>query len=222
MAFVALLSVSASAAVLHDGDFELLDQWQAYHGSVSVDAAGVGAWWVGGDSTGWAAYGGGVAPQGSTCVGDADGYGASCGLTQYAPVGSDWDRVSIDFDFLLWKGEGSTRVTFGLFGWSEGDTIDLSSAGPGGDAVELLALTTLSSPAYSGDNSPSDDFTHAHYEADLSGGIDYVGVWIQYRLNGGSFYLDDVTMDATLIPEPTTIVIFACSAAAIGIRRRRN
>ena len=207
---------------LTDGGFEAPGSWNAYSATVQVNSSNSGSWWVGGDNSGWIRQGDpSYAYAGQYCAGDADGYGGSNGIVQFVPVDGGNDEVSVSFYHLLWYGEGSTSMQYGVYGWNEGDTIDLGSGGPGADATVILGPKTLNQPQYYGDGSPYDDYSlETASDTFTAGQFNYVGIWMQYELDGGSFYVDDVGVD--LAPEPATMLLLCGAAGPLLLKRRRN
>jgi len=208
---------------LADGGFEDPASWQVYHDSVTVQAANASKWWVGGDATGWTRPLASEYPfpplSGQACAGDNDGAGPSAGLVQFVPAGGTHTTVSVSFHYLLWAGADVTTFTYGVFGWNEGDVIDLGMAGPGLEANVLVGPTTLAQPEYYGDWPPADHYTLQTETATFGPGqYDYIGVWFQYELAGGSFYLDEATLATT--PEPTSLSLLGFAGLTL-LRRRR-
>ncbi len=200
---------SFGATTLIDGGFETTAAWAGPASDVTASAADAGVWWTGPDT-------------GEYCAGDADGYysGAfSGGLLQFVAV-NGMHSVSLSFDYLLWRGEyGSTKMHYAVYGWEESDSIDLTAAGPGADATAIIGPTLLTSPVYSGAAPPKSHYTSASDTGAFApGAFDYVGVWIDYRLLGGSFYIDNVQME--LLPEPATLSLLGLGGIVL-LRRRR-
>lgn len=215
------LCAAGADTLLADGGFESASAWDAYHTSVTASAGNAQQWWVGGDSTGWQRPGAFYPRSGSYCAGDPDGVGDSAGLVQFVPTGGTHTSVTVRFHYLLWAGTDVTRLTYGVFGWDEGDTIDLSPAGPGPDANVLVGPTELTEPGYYGTWPPGDHYTEQLETASFGQGqYDYVGVWFQYSLDGGGFYLDDATL--TMTPEPTSLTLLGLGGLALLRRRNRK
>jgi hypothetical protein len=216
-------SPALGANVLTDGGFETSAAWAGNHSSVSVSAANANRWWAGEPLDEWIRKTGSTYPHsGQYCAGDPDGVSVpSSALVQFVPVNGT-HTINLQFYYLLWLGEwGDTSMTYAVYGWNEGDTIDLSASGPGGDATVILAPKTLSTPQCPIYGIPSEN-----YGLETAGGtflpdqFDYVGVWVQYELFGGSFYLDDVQMQ--LLPEPATGLMLLAGAAGLRMISRRK
>lgn len=206
---------------LADGGFEDPASWQAYHHSVTVQPDTASTWWVGGDTAGWGHQQSYYPHTGLSCAGDNDGVGISAGLVQFVPAGGTHTSVSVGFHYLLWKGEGESSLTYAVFGWDEGDVIDLSETGPGADGDLLVGPTTLDEPVYRYDPwPPADGYQEQQETATFGPGqYDYIGVWFQYELDGSSFYLDDVSVTTT--PEPTSLALLGFAGIALLRRRKR-
>lgn len=224
-----LLVISALSGIcladsLNDGDFETAAAWAGATGSLTANAANASQWWYGSGTNVWIRQGKpGYAPMGQYCAGVMDGMGPSVGLLQFVPLNEEI-KVTVDFLYLLWRGDfGETSARYGVYVWKEGDLIDLSETGPGPAATEILSGTLVPPPSYGGAGNPKDYFAAWSHEAPLvnSSQYDYIGFWIQYEIWGGSFYVDDVKLNLTPVPEPATLGLLAAGTVAIFFRRRR-
>lgn len=210
-----------SAVSLNDGDFETLEAWSGSTSVVTVNAASASKWWFGDEPLGWIRQGDPkYAPVNQFCAGVVDGYGRSGGLVQFVPV-TDETSFTLSFRYLLWFGDMEpTTVDYAVVGWHADDVIDLSTNGL--DATPKILSGALSSPEYYGQGDPAPYFTlfSASHSIDATE-YDYIGVWFRYTIDGGSFYVDDVKMNLTPVPEPATLGLLGLGGMAFLLRNRR-
>lgn len=218
--FVAVASETRAADALTDGGFEMSTAWSPPSPAVTVNAINASQWWIGPETDTWARIDtAGYARTGNYCASDTDGFGGSGGLVQFVPV-ADAHIIDVSLEYVLWKGDhGETTATYTLYGWDAGDTITLDSSGPGPAATEIVSVD-LVSPAFPGGADPKDVYNPSSCSGQiLPNTYDYVGLWIEYEIWGGSFFVDNVSMN--LSPEPGTLAVLGAGALLL-IRRRRK
>ncbi len=227
MTAVMLIGVNVcTAASLYDGDFEDDNSWAGTTptGTLTADDSVAHLWWFGQDTNGWIHQeGGNYAASGNKCAGCLVGYGTSGGLMQLVPITNEIN-LSLSFQYLLWTGDrGNTTADYAIVGWNEGDVIDLGNldmTNPGN--LDVILSGHLTTPTYPGDNNPGASYAppYGTTTSITPDTYDYVGIWFQFKLNGGSFYVDDVNLNITPVPEPATIALLGLGGLIIVLRRR--
>lgn len=218
----ALISANvSSAATLTDGNFETITAWAGSTATLTVNDTNASKWWYGTGTISWirqnkADY----APLNDYCAGIADTYGTSCGLVQFVPI-TDETTINLSFQYLLWYGDMEpTTLDYAIVGWHKDSVINLSVNGLNG--ITTILNGTLTTPEYYGQGKEPRTFFESF---GTSGTInptdyDYIGIWFRYTSDGGSFYVDDVNLNITPVPEPATIALLGLGGLIIVLRRR--
>lgn len=94
-----------------------------------------------------------------------------------------------------------------------------------GYAVQLLAGGNLLSEDYNFLNPQAGEFVLSTVEFYATDSNPYIGEFLEIRLltfNGGQTNFDDVQLNAEVIPEPATIILFSMGAGFVGWMRKKR
>jgi hypothetical protein len=226
----ALTVVNAYASIsLTAPGFEESAAWGGQQSEIVANAAYTNTWWYGegdvdpvdGPNLWILKNTPGYAAEGNNCAGVMDGEGLSGGLMQIVPI-SDETQLSISFQYLLWFGDyAASTGSYAVYGFKEDDIIDLGISGPG-IGKEILS-GDLDGDVYYGFGPPMDNYNTTADSIDIEQGeYQYIGVWFQYEIFGGSFYVDNVQLNITPAPEPGTLGLLGLGSGVLVLHRRRK
>ncbi len=208
-ALCALVS-PAMAGSLIDEDFSSVSFQQQMVPIGTVSVPGADQWWTSATSgiNHWQVVGG-VAQVQQVMVSPE-----TSALWYFtAKPGSGWGGNELEMSFLQrvpFNTEGSPVSHYGLYGWSEGASLDITNPAAGG--MELAAGDLPLSPTYT--------LILEGYTGDLSG-FDYIGVVFRQSVTlPGQCETDVEFIQLNVVPEPMAVSLLALGG--MGLLRRRK